>query len=114
MTRDDGPGRKDDAESGHEKAPVELLPWGALHEVALVMGFGRDKYPHEEHKFGTWRGLARTRLWAAAVRHLYAWLRGENADPETGRSHLAHAAACVLMVLEQEQDGWGTDDRPPM
>jgi hypothetical protein len=60
-----------------------------------------------------WRkGMAWHRLFGAALRHLWAWYRGEKADPETGLSHLAHAACCVLFLLTYELKGLGTDDRP--
>jgi hypothetical protein len=39
---------------------------------------------------------------------------GENdgRDHESGRSHLAHAACCVLFLLAYERRKVGTDDRP--
>lgn len=97
-------GSKDDA----EKPRTDLLPFGAIIEVAHVMTFGAKKYaPHN------WKGLSATRLFGAALRHGFAWAMGEDNDPETGRSHLAHMAACVLMVLDQvlyRADEY--DDRP--
>lgn len=96
-------GSKDDA----EKARTDLLPVAALEEVAHVMTFGAKKYaPYN------WQGLSVSRLYGAALRHLWAWWRGEDADPETGRSHLAHAACCVLMALDQMLARAQYDDRP--
>lgn len=96
-------GSKDDA----EKARTDLLPVDALMEVAHVMTFGARKYaPHN------WKGLSVSRLYGAALRHLWAWWRGEDLDPETGRPHLAHAACCVLMVLDQALNRPQYDDRP--
>jgi hypothetical protein len=97
------PGQKDDA----GKARTDLLPFGALEEVAHVMTFGATKYaPYN------WHGLSVSRLFGASLRHLWAFWRGEDNDPETGRSHLAHAACCVLMVLDQMLDRPEFDDRP--
>lgn len=96
-------GIKDDA----GKAPMDLLPWKALVEVAHVMGFGASKYYP-----GSWRLLSRSRLFGAACRHMAAYWTGETNDPETGRHHLAHAASCLLDMVEQDMDGDGEDDRP--
>lgn len=96
-------GTKDD----DGKPRTDLLPFGALTEVAYVMTFGASKYAAYN-----WHGLSVSRLFAAALRHLWAWWRGEDNDPETGRSHLAHAACCVLMALEQVRDRPSYDDRP--
>lgn len=96
-------GSKDDA----EKPRTDLLPVAALVEVAHVFTFGAKKYaPYN------WHGLSVSRLYGAALRHLWAWWRGEDNDPETGRPHLAHAACCVLMALAQMLERAEYDDRP--
>ena len=51
------------------------------------------------------------RYFAAMCRHVFAWWGGEDADPETGYSHLAHAGCCLLFLMEYQRNGWGTDDR---
>lgn len=59
-----------------------------------------------------WRkGFTWGRLSGAALRHLFAWIGGEDKDPESGLSHLAHAGCCVLFALTHELQGLGTDDR---
>jgi hypothetical protein len=90
------------------KPPMSLLPFGALREVAHVLAFGREKYGAHSWRYhaGEWSRMA-----DAAMRHLGAWIDGENVDPETGRSHLAHAACCVLFLLAYVLDGRGRDDR---
>ena len=99
----DDVGQKADA----GKTRLDLLPVHALEEVAAVFTFGAGKYGERN-----WHGLSVSRLHAAALRHLFAWWRGEDADPETGRSHLAHAGCCVLMALEQTLRRPRYDDRP--
>lgn len=96
-------GAKDDA----EKLRIDLLPIAGLTEVAQVFTFGAKKYGARN-----WHGLSVSRLFAAAMRHLWAWWLKEDNDAETGRSHLAHAACCVLMALEQMQRRPQYDDRP--
>ncbi len=44
-------------------------------------------------------------------RHIFAWWGGEDKDPETGFSHLAHAGCCLLFLMEFQRNSWGTDDR---
>lgn len=90
------------------KAPFDLIPWPALEEVALVMGFGAKKYGVENWRLGMRWG----RCAAAAFRHLSAWMCGQDKDPETGYSHLAHAACCIMFLLTYERYGVGEDDRP--
>ena len=90
------------------KARYDLLPPHALDEIAHVLAYGADKYGADN-----WRaGAAWSRYFAAAMRHLWAYWRGENLDDETKRHHLAHAACCVLFLLECARCDIGTDDRP--
>jgi hypothetical protein len=90
-----------------DKPRLALLPPGALAEVAKVMGYGAAKYTTHNWR----RGFDWTRLLDASLRHVNAWNDGEDKDPETGLSHVAHAACCLLFLLEHELKGMGTDDR---
>lgn len=89
------------------KPRPELLPADALEEVSWVLAYGATKYA--DHNWA--RGMNWSRLVGAAMRHLLAFTRGEDNDPETGRSHLAHAACCVLFLLALVLRGKGADDR---
>jgi hypothetical protein len=96
-------GRKDDA----GKAPLSLIPRSALLAEADVLAFGAKKYQRDN-----WRkGMAYSRLIDAALRHVLAFADGEDADDETGLSHLAHARCCLAFLIEYEERGLGTDDR---
>ena len=88
------PGRKDDS----SKPRYDLLPAEALHAVVLVLTYGAEKYGDEN-----WRLVpnSRSRYFAAALRHLWSWWRSEALDPDTKLPHLAHAACCVLFLLEK-------------
>lgn len=57
------------------------------------------------------KGMAWHRPFGALMRHMWAWWRGESDDPETGYSHLAHAACCIAFLLAYECRAIGTDDR---
>jgi hypothetical protein len=88
------------------KPRMDLLDSHAIEQLALVLGFGAKKYAANN-----WRkGLAKSRLIGAALRHLFAYLRGEDVDSETGLSHAAHAMCCCMFILglEHRQD---LDDR---
>jgi len=52
------------------------------------------------------------RPYAALRRHMAAWWSGEDNDPETGLSHLSHAACCLAFLVAYEARGVGNDDRP--
>lgn len=90
-----------------EKTPVDLLPPEGLLEIAKVLEFGAKKY--DAHN---WRkGMKWSRLLGASLRHIYAFVTGEDKDSESGLSHLAHAGCCILFLLTYETKGLGTDDR---
>jgi hypothetical protein len=89
------------------KPRLELLPGAALEQIAEVLTYGAAKY-----EANNWcRGARWGRYFAALLRHVFAWWRGEDLDPETGMSHLAHAGCCLLFLMEYQRNGWGTDDR---
>ena len=89
------------------KPPMDLLDRHALEEIARVLEFGKNKYAAHN-----WRGgLHMSRLLAAAMRHLMAYNDGEDTDPESGLSHLAHAGCCVMFALRMSKDRPDMDDR---
>ena len=89
------------------KPPLAYLPAEALTEVAKVLEYGTQKY--ELHN---WRhGMPWLKLANSTLRHLFSWLSGEDKDPESGLSHLAHAACNILFLLTYAAHGSGTDDR---
>lgn len=82
-----------------EKPRMHLLPPKATIEVAKVLTFGAQKYDEEN-----WRKLDKLqeRYTSGALRHIFAHMDGEQLDPESGVSHLAHALCCLLFKLEIE------------
>jgi hypothetical protein len=91
------------------KLPWHLLPFDAIEQVVRVLDFGAKKYAPRNWE----KGIAHSRVFAAAQRHLTSWWRGEDNDPETGLSHLAHAACCTLFMLAfVTRKTPGVDDRP--
>lgn len=74
-----------------------LLPIDTIGQVVAVLEHGAKKYGDDN-----WRYVenGRTRYYDALMRHVDAWWRGEDNDPESGLPHLAHAACCILFLLE--------------
>lgn len=97
-------GRKDDG----GKARYDLIPPELLEATAAVLTFGAGKYGERNWE----KGMKWGRPFAALMRHMWAWWRGEKADPETGMSHLWHASCCIAFLIAFEQRKIGEDDRP--
>lgn len=89
------------------KNPLELLPVEALEAVGEILRHGAYKYEPRNWE----KGMKWSRLYGAALRHLFAWWRGEKNDPDSGLSHLAHAACCLMFLLTYEIRGVGDPDR---
>lgn len=93
------------ADSG--KPPMDLLDTHWLEETAKVLGFGARKYARNQ-----WRkGLAQSRLIAAALRHITAYNGGEDVDSESGLSHIAHASCCLMFLQNGIKERPELDDR---
>lgn len=91
-----------------EKLRWDLMPWDALAEVASVLNLGAEKY----EPWNWAKGMPYSRLFSSAQRHITAYWAGEDDDPETGESHVAHAATNLLFLLAFITQNKGADDRP--
>ncbi len=89
------------------KPRMELLDAYWLEQTAKVMGFGADKYD----AWNWTKGIAYGRLIGAALRHIFAFARGEDMDPESGLLHLAHASCCLMFLLSMTKRHPELDDR---
>ena len=87
----------------YAKPDLTLIPYNGLVAVAMAMEYGAKKYSRDN-----WRKGDAQRYVAAALRHLHAWSDPDWSvcDQESGESHLAHAACCILFAihLEGEED----------
>ena len=92
-----------------EKPKMNLLPPKAIVEISKVLTFGAEKYDAEN-----WRKLddLQNRYTAGALRHIFAHMDGEELDPETNLSHLAHAMCCLLFKLEIELEERFEEEKP--
>ena len=94
---------------GVAKPQLDLVPPAALLYLSKVMALGAAKYG----KYNWRQKKVRYSIYvAAAMRHLLTALDGEELDPESGQPHVAHAAACMAILLDAKATGNLVDDRP--
>lgn len=90
-------GVKDDK----EKLMYNLIPESSIEGLAEVLTMGAIKYtPNgwKEVPNGT------ERYYAALMRHLLAFRKGEKIDPESGLHHLKHVLTNVAFLLELDNE----------
>ena len=76
------------------KTRVGLVEPQYILGTARVLTLGAEKY-----SVGNWKKCEDTKRYEdALLRHILAYMDGEECDPETGESHLHHAS-CNLMFL---------------
>ncbi len=94
---------------GATKPPLHLIPAAAEITESLVMAHGAKIYGNFN-----WRHtkIKASIYIAAARRHLCQWFDGQDEDLETGVSHLAHARACLGILLDAMSLDQMIDDRP--
>lgn len=105
MTKDTNP----KAGVGRMKPPVGLVPPVAVLNIAQAFRDGAAKYgPYN------WRAdpVSASTYIDAAYRHLMSWADGEERSDDADVHHLAHAAACLCILLDAQAQGVLVDDRP--
>ena len=94
---------------GAMKPPLHLIPSAAEILESLAMAHGARKYGPFNWR---WSKIKASIYIAAARRHLAQWFDGQDEDPESGVSHLAHARACLGILLDAMSLEQMIDDRP--
>lgn len=90
------------------KSPLANVPWEAVEAMAKVQAYGHKKYKD----FNNYRkGMEVMRNLSCALRHIKSWIEGQDTDPESNESHLAHAMTRVAFTLQNIADGTAIDDR---
>lgn len=95
------------AKNDHDKLRFDLIPVKPLEEVAKVFTIGAKKYDDRNWE----KGILWGRIFAAMMRHAWAWWRGETHDQEDGQHHLSSVAWCALVLMEYEKTRPEFDDR---
>ena len=79
-----------------DKDRWDLLHLEDIEEVVKILSFGSKKYGPNNWQYVE-NGVER--YYAALMRHLCAWRKGENIDPDSGLHHLSHAACNILFLI---------------
>jgi hypothetical protein len=103
MSEVDGGGKR----LNEGKVPLDMVPTSMLYAVARVMEYGAQKYEKDNWR----RGMKWSVPYACAMRHLLKWFEGEEADEESGESHLYHVLCNIAMLIEYSGTCPELDDR---
>lgn len=94
---------KNAAKYDNGKLRWDLLPIRELEEIVKVYTFGSQKYGDNK-----WQGLenGKERYYAALLRHLAEYRKGNAIDDESGLLHIAQVAwnAIALLFIEKDRD----------
>ena len=89
------------------KPRLDLVPMDATLAVACVFTYGAIKYDD-----WNWaKGMRRGRILAALMRHVAAYMMGEELDDESGLPHTWHMGCCTLMLISADLRGVAVEDR---
>lgn len=100
------------AAKGVKLARFDLVPMDALVELAEHYGKGERKYPSDADGTPNWsKGYAWSKSTQAAMRHLAAFIAGEDLDTETGQKHVIAVAWHMFTLAHYMNTKTGTDDR---
>lgn len=96
--------------AGAKKVMLAILSPVAKVAWALAQYAGLSKY-------GAWNwraaGVRASTYISAMERHLEKYKAGQRLDPEDMTHHLGNIMACCAILMEAEEIGKLTDDRPP-
>ena len=108
QTAQKGPGYEERVKNIEGKPPMSLISPLFLEQLAQVLGHGSQKYAPN-----MWRSdpMPFTHEIDSVLRHILAFNRGEDADPDSGLPHLAHAACRLMFLIERTVLHPEMDDR---
>ena len=83
------------------KNRLDLIEPEFIEAVGQVLTFGAEEYGPNN-----WQNVedAENRYYAAAMRHLMAYRKGEKTDPESKLPHLAHVATNMMFLMHFEME----------
>jgi hypothetical protein len=77
------------------KLQWSLVDFDSLEGLVKVLEYGATKYAPNNWK----KGMPVTQVSESLMRHLFAFLKGEDVDPESGCRHISHVM-CNAMFIE--------------
>lgn len=96
---------------GAKKVDLSLLPTGGVILAADCMADGAKKYgPFNWREVG--KPVQYMTYLSAAMRHLVAYIDGEDNAKDSGKHHVAHAIAGLMVLLDAQCCNNAIDNRP--
>lgn len=87
------------------KLPYDLVPFQEITDSFVrVAEFGAKKYA----PWNWSKGLSRVQLCCSLLRHTFAYIRGQDKDPESGLDHTDHILWNAAVLSHNVH--WGLDD----
>lgn len=90
-----------------DKLKWSLVDFDSLENMVHVLMYGEKKYDSHNWK----KGLPYTSTVESMLRHLYAFLKGEDIDPESGLPHTGHIMCNAMFLDYYSQYCKDMDDR---
>jgi len=86
----------------------DLLPILEVEQIVDVITYGAEKYDDNN-----WQKVDSERYYAAMMRHIVAWRKGNKRDVESKLLHLAHAMCCGIFLMwhDRHDDSVWTDSK---
>lgn len=89
------------------KVEWSLVDWKSLEPMVKVLMHGAQKYEPDNWK----KGQDLKSLSSCLMRHLVAFMDGEDNDPESGESHLGHVLCNAMFMIHSHANYHWTDTR---
>lgn len=89
------------------KTKWSLVPFNSLEPMVEVLVFGANKYaPYNWQK-----GLSIIEICESLLRHTFAFMNGEDLDPESNLSHIGHIQCNAMFLSWMMKNKPELDDR---
>ena len=89
------------------KKQWSLVDFKSLESMVEVLEFGAEKYA----KWNWTKGMPVTQVSESLLRHMFAFLSGEDKDPESGIDHLGHVMCNAMFLSYIMREKKQFDDR---
>ena len=77
------------------KLKWSLVDWKSLEPMVRVLEMGAEKYA----PYNWTKGMPVTEVSESLLRHMFAYLDGEDTDPESGIEHLGNVMCNVMFLI---------------